>query len=72
MWSGQTDEDEMGLGYDQLDAILALHIDGPLSTAATVRQLEGIDREAIERVESLVAASEHKRSMPPAPEPLVL
>ena len=72
MWSGQTDEAEMGLSYDQLDAILALHIDGPLSTAATVRQLDGVDREAIERVEQLVAASEHKRAMPPAPDPLGL
>ena len=67
MWSGQTDEAEMGLSYDQLDAILAVHIDGPLSTAATVRLLDGVDREAVQRVEKLVAASEHKRSMPPAP-----
>ena len=72
MWTGQTDEDEMGVGYDTVDAILALHIDGPLSTAATVRALDGVDREAIERVEELVAASRHKRSMPPAPEPLEL
>jgi NAD+ synthase len=72
MWSGQTDEDEMGLGYDHLDAILALHIDGPLSTAATVRALDGVDREDIERVETLVDGSDHKRSMPPAPEPLDL
>jgi len=72
MWTGQTDEAEMGLDYDTLDAILALHIDGPLSTAATVRLLDSVSREQIERVESLVAASEHKRSMPPAPEPLGL
>jgi len=72
MWSGQTDEDEMGLGYDRLDAILALHIDGPLSTAATVRTLDGVSREDIERVESLVEKSQHKRSMPPAAESLDL
>ena len=70
MWVGQTDEAEMGLSYDTLDAILALHIDGPLSTAATLRTLESVSREEVERVEELVAASEHKRSMPPAPEPL--
>jgi NAD+ synthase len=72
MWTGQTDEDEMGLSYDRLDAILALHIDGPLSTAATVRALDGVSQADIERVDSLVAGSEHKRSMPPAPEPLNL
>jgi len=72
MWTDQTDEEEMGVGYDTVDAILALHIDGRLSTAATVRALDGVDREAIERVEKLVVGSEHKRSMPPAPEPLDL
>ena len=72
MWTGQTDESELGVGYDTVDAILALHIDGPLSTAATMRALDGVDRETIERVEALVAESEHKRSMPPAPAPLDL
>jgi len=72
MWTGQTDEAELGLDYDQLDAILALSVDGPLSTAATVRALDGISRAAVERVEALVAESRHKRSMPPAPEPLEL
>jgi NAD+ synthase len=67
MWEGQTDEEEMGLGYDELDAILALHVDGPFSKAATVRTL-GLPEEAVERVVELYEQSEHKRSMPPAPE----
>jgi NAD+ synthase len=69
MWSGQTDEEEMGLDYDTLDAVLALHIDGPLSTAATVRQLD-VTEAQVERVVELYEGSVHKRSMPPAPEPL--
>jgi NAD+ synthase len=69
MWEGQTDEEEMGLGYDELDAILALHVDGPFSKAATVRTL-GLPEEAVERVVELYEQSEHKRSMPPAPESL--
>ena len=69
MWSGQTDEAEMGLDYDTLDAILALHIDGPLSTAATVRTLD-VDEEQVERVVDLHERSAHKRRMPPAPDPL--
>jgi NAD+ synthase len=68
MWSGQTDEREMGLGYDALDAILALRIDGPLSRSATVRALDGVGEEQVRRVEELYRASAHKRSMPPAPE----
>ncbi|MEF8801377.1 MAG: NAD+ synthase [Halolamina sp.] len=68
MWEGQTDEEEMGLNYDHLDAVLALHIDGPLSKAATVRYVDGITAEHVDRVVELVEGSEHKRSMPPAPE----
>ncbi|MFB6093031.1 MAG: NAD+ synthase [Haloquadratum sp.] len=69
MWLGQTDETEMGFDYDTLDAILALHVDGPLSKAATVRHLDVGDA-AVERVVELHEQSAHKRQMPPAPEPL--
>jgi NAD+ synthase len=68
MWEGQTDEEEMGLNYDHLDAVLALHVDGPLSTAATVRYVDGVTEEHVQRVEELVEGSAHKRSMPPVPE----
>jgi NAD+ synthase len=71
MWTGQTDEAEMGLDYDTLDAILALHVDGPLSRAATVRQL-GVSESQIDRVVDLYERSAHKRSVPPSPEPLHL
>lgn len=71
MWEGQTDEEELGLTYDTLDAILALHIDGPLSTSATVEHL-GVPESAVERVEELYEGSKHKRSMPPAPDELRL
>ncbi|WP_053946968.1 NAD+ synthase [Halolamina sediminis] len=67
MWEGQTDEEEMGLNYDHLDAVLALHVDGPLSTAATVRYVDGVTEEHVQRVEELVEGSAHKRSMPPVP-----
>ncbi len=69
MWEGQTDEEEMELGYDELDAILALHIHGPFSKSATIRTLE-VTEEALDRVVELHETSAHKRSMPPAPEPL--
>lgn len=69
MWEGQTDEEEMGLGYDDLDAILALHVHGPLSKHATVETLD-VPEGAVDRVVELYEASAHKRSMPPAPEAL--
>jgi NAD+ synthase len=69
MWTGQTDEEEMGLDYDTLDAVLALHVDGPLSRAATVRHL-GVTEAQVDRVVDLYDRSAHKRSQPPAPAPL--
>jgi NAD+ synthase len=72
MWLGQTDEEEMGVGYDTLDAILALRVDGPLSTAATVLALDGVTEAHVDRVVGLVEESAHKRSMPPAPDRLSL
>jgi NAD+ synthase len=68
MWVGQTDETEMGVSYDVLDAVLALHVRGDLSTAATARALSGVDRDHVERVRELHERSRHKRSMPPAPD----
>ena len=71
MWSGQTDESELGLTYDVLDAILALHVDGPLSKSATVRHLD-VTEAQVDRVVELYERSAHKRSMPPAPSELDL
>ena len=67
MWEGQTDAEEMGLDYDTVDAILAVHVDGGLSRAATVRELD-VPEEAVDRVVGLHERSAHKRAMPPAPE----
>ncbi|ESS04589.1 MAG: NH(3)-dependent NAD(+) synthetase [uncultured archaeon A07HR67] len=67
MWEGQTDAAEMGLDYDTVDAILAVHVDGGLSRAATIRELD-VPADAVDRVVDLYEASAHKRSMPPAPE----
>ena len=67
MWEGQTDAEEMGLDYDTVDAVLAVHVDGGLSRDATARELD-VSPEAIDRVVELYERSAHKRSMPPAPE----
>lgn len=68
MWVGQTDEGELGIEYDTLDAILALTVDGPLSPGATARHLQGVDRAEIERILGMVERSKHKRERPPTPD----
>ena len=50
LWDGQTDEGEMGFSYDQLDRYL---LTGEASS------------ELREKIESMIAASDHKRSLPP-------
>ncbi|WP_049926503.1 NAD+ synthase [Halopiger goleimassiliensis] len=69
LWTGQTDEEELGISYETLDSILATHVDGPLSVDATARVLE-VDADTVERVRAMYEASAHKRAAPPAPEPL--
>ena len=70
LWAGQTDESELGIDYDTLDAILALSVDGPLSPAATARELPEVKVATVERIQRMVERSAHKRAVPPAPEPL--
>jgi NAD+ synthase len=67
LWAGQTDEGELGLDYETLDSILALHVDGPLSAATTARELGG-EEETVERVAEMHERSAHKRHVPPSPE----
>jgi NAD+ synthase len=57
LWAGQTDEGEIGLTYAELDAALA---------AIEAGRTDGLDPVVLERVQRLMAASEHKRAMPPS------
>jgi len=67
MWVGQTDEEELGIEYDTLDSILALHVEGGVPASATAREL-GVEANVVERVRALYEGSAHKRAVPPAPE----
>jgi NAD+ synthase len=55
LWIGQTDEDEMGFSYADLERHLA---DGP----------EGVSPALAMRIERLARLSEHKRALPPIPD----
>ncbi len=62
LWPGQTDEDELGMTYADMDRLLYWLVD----RRRTHDQLQamGFQTPAIERVERLIAASEFKRQMP--------
>ena len=70
MWTGQTDEEELGMDYDTLDAILALTVDGGVPKGRAAEILEDVSEDEIEYVHGLYEASAHKRVFPPAPEPI--
>ncbi|MHB9038140.1 MAG: NAD(+) synthase, partial [Armatimonadota bacterium] len=53
LWEGQTDENEIGMTYDEIDSILAALESGELS---------GFKPASVERVRKLIAESEHKRN----------
>jgi NAD+ synthase len=56
LWAGQTDEDEMGITYEDLDGILEALERGDTT---------GYPPALVKKVEQMVARSRHKRSMPP-------
>jgi NAD+ synthase len=56
LWAGQTDEEEMGFSYADLERYLAK---GP----------EGVAPALAMRIERLVRATDHKRTSPPTPSP---
>jgi len=64
-----SDAEELGIGYDTLDSILALHVDGPLSPSAAAAEL-GVEESLVERIGRLHDRTAHKREFPPGPAPL--
>jgi NAD+ synthase len=56
LWQGQTDEAELGITYRELDRVLA---------AAGAGDTSEIDADLLDRVQEMIARSEHKRA--PAP-----
>ena len=55
LWAGQTDEEEMGFSYSDLERYL---VKGP----------DGVAPALAMRIERLVRATEHKRAVPPTPD----
>jgi NAD+ synthase len=56
LWTGQTDETEMGISYEDLDNILAAIERGDTSS---------FPQDLVSKVEHMMSRSAHKRRMPP-------
>jgi NAD+ synthase len=56
LWPGQTDEEEMGLSYDEVErALVTLTIGGD----------HGVDQATLDKVRRMMTSSAHKRALPP-------
>jgi len=56
LWTGQTDEGEMGITYDALDTTLAAIESG---------ETENVAQPLLAKVQHMIATSNHKRTLPP-------
>jgi NAD+ synthase len=63
LWAGQTDEEEMGFTYEDVDRLFLRMIDERVPPARLLE--EGFDRDLIHRVRTLVRRSQYKRLTPP-------
>ncbi len=63
LWPGQTDEEEVGFSYAEVDRILFRLVDRRRSLAEVVA--DGFAPELVERIDRMVAGSEFKRQVPP-------
>jgi NAD+ synthase len=64
LWEGQTDEEEMGITYKELDEILYQILELRKADEDLFKQFS---QEKIEKVKRMVKISEFKRNMPPSP-----
>jgi NAD+ synthase len=63
LWSGQTDEGELGFTYEAVDRILFLLVDGRFSPGACIQA--GFKESFVTRVADLMRKNQFKRMMPP-------
>ena len=65
LWSGQTDEGEMGVTYQELDSILFLHLEKGMKEEDIINW--GIEEDKVYKVMKMMKQSEHKREPLPRP-----
>lgn len=67
LWPGQTDEDELGITYEQLDLVLYAHVDKKMPAAKIAASLD-IGKDLVDRLISNMQNTRHKREPVPVAE----
>ncbi len=65
LWSGQTDEKEIGLTYEEMDGALYLLVDKKTPRREVIAS--GVSKKAVDRIIGMIKNSEFKRKLPPIP-----
>lgn len=65
LWTGQTDEGELGLTYNKIDRILYQLVD--LRKTKNEMISEGFEKQDVDKIIRLIKSSEFKRHLPPIP-----
>ena len=62
LWPDQSDEDDLGLTYDEADRMLALLVDARISREAVIER--GFSAQRVDRVIRMIVRSQFKRTPP--------
>jgi NAD+ synthase len=63
-WKGQSDEEELGVKYDDLDKILSMLVDRKLSPNKTAKQLN-VEKSLVTKIYERLKKTSYKRKIPP-------
>lgn len=64
LWAGQSDESDLGVSYEQIDAVLTRHVEKEQGSDEIVAELD-VDAETVRDLVDRYRASRHKRQIPP-------
>ena len=62
LWDGQSDEEDLGYTYKQLDEALKIYVEDRLSKEAMIKQ--GIDKDMLDMIIKRIFTNQFKRKMP--------
>lgn len=62
LWEGQSDEEDLGFGYEEVDLLLYLMLEKRMAKTAILE--EGIEEQFYDKVRKMVVRNQYKRMMP--------